>query len=114
MLLIEKEREILLGCASKKTYKIKKENLTKYISGNSWDRIAIDCAILYRSRLQRKQISYDIHGFCMKWPEVVSNPNEEVRTVARALLNNVTARHGVPQELVSDQRRMLELRFGKN
>lgn len=38
-----------------------------------------------------------------KWPEVFAVPDQEATTIARLLVEEVIARHGVPEQLLSDR-----------
>ncbi|KOC63387.1 Gag-Pol polyprotein [Habropoda laboriosa] len=49
-----------------------------------------------------------VADYFTKWPEVIVMPNQLVVTIAKAFLENVVCRHGVPSEIHSDQGRNFE------
>jgi hypothetical protein len=72
----------------------------QYNVGASFERIAIDIAGPFP---QGEPVSPDCHGLLYQWPEVYPIPNQEVATVADALVTNFFCLFGVPRELHSDQ-----------
>ena len=40
--------------------------------------------------------------YMTKWPEVFASPDQKAETIARLLVEHVVARHGVPEQLLSD------------
>ena len=49
-----------------------------------------------------------ISDYFTKWPEVLALPDQQALTVARALMNQVVCRHGVPTVIHSDQGRSFD------
>ncbi|CAB3978561.1 Retrovirus-related Pol poly from transposon [Paramuricea clavata] len=65
------------------------------------------------TRADEKQRSRKINGtvgngYPRKWVEAVPLPNQRAETVARAFVDEVIARHGVPTKLITDQGRNFE------
>ena len=68
-----------------------------------FDRIAIDIADSFAESDKENKYLLIAMDYFTKWPDVYAIPNQEVSTLADALVTNVFCRFGVPMQLQSDQ-----------
>lgn len=96
-------------CSSRKGPKTRSRGKMKeYVVGYPFERIAIDVmGPLPTTRSGNKYILVAIDYFS-KWPEAYAIPNQEAKTIAETLINNLISRFGTPLELHSDQGRNFE------
>ena len=69
--------------------------------GGPFDRVGVD--------MLKLPLTYDGNTYAVvlmdyftKWPEVFVVPDQQATTIARLLVEEVIARHGVPEQLLSD------------
>ena len=93
-----------ITCASRRVGRMARPPLTPIPVGGPFDRVGVD--------IIQFPLSYDGHQYAIvfmdyltKWPEVFAIPDQTALTVARALVEGVISRHGVPSELLSDRGR---------
>jgi transposase InsO family protein len=85
--------------------------MNQYNVAAPFERIAIDVAGPFPLSDQRNRYLLIAMDYFTKWPEAYALPNQEVSTVAEALVTNFFCRFGIPQELHSDQDRNFESRL---
>ena len=78
--------------------------LTPIPVAGPFDRIGVDIIQLPRSR-QGNQYAAVFVDYLTKWPEAFPVPDQSAATVARLLIEDIIARHGVPAEILSDRGR---------
>jgi transposase InsO family protein len=80
----------------------------QYNVGAPFKRIAIDVAGPFPWSNQGNPYLLIAKDYFTKWPKVYAIPNQQVSTVAEALVTNFFCRFGIPRELHSDQGRNFE------
>ena len=97
------------ACASVKGPQTRTKGKMKlYNVGAPWERIAIDVAGPFPETDDGNKYIIVVQDYFSKWPEVFATPNQEARTVAMKLVQEVISRYGVPMEIHSDQGRNFE------
>ena len=76
--------------------------------GVPMERVAVDIAGPFPVSASGNRYVVVLIDYFSKWPEVFPLPNQEAETVARALVDGIFCRFGVPDELHSDQGRNFE------
>ena len=97
------------NCASVKGPHVRSRGALKvYNVGAPWERIALDVAGPFPESENGNRYFLVVMDYFTKWPEVFAIPNQEAKTVAEKLVNEVFCRFGVPMEVHSDQGRNFE------
>lgn len=76
--------------------------LTPIPVGGAFDRVGVDIIKFPRSN-SGNQYAIVFVDYLTKWPEVFASADQTSPTIARLLVEEVIARHGVPGELLSDR-----------
>ena len=88
-----------LTCASRRVGRKAKPPLTPIPVGGPFDRIGVD-VIQFPTSFDGNQYAVVFVDYLTKWPEVFAIPDQTALTIARALVEGVVSRHGVPSELL--------------
>lgn len=70
--------------------------------GSSFHRVEVDVMQLPLS-YEGNQYAIVFMDYLSKWPEVFATPDQKTETIAKLLVEQVVARHGVPEQLLSDR-----------
>jgi transposase InsO family protein len=70
--------------------------------GGPFHTVGVDVLQLPRT-LDGNQYAIVFVDYLTKWPEVYAVPNQTADTIARLLVEQIVARHGVPERLLSDR-----------
>ena len=89
-------------CATHHVGKAIKPPLTPFPVAGPFDCIGVD---FIKSPKSKKGNQYAIVfvDYLTKWPEVFATKDQSSLTIAKLLVENIVARHGVPGELLSDR-----------
>ncbi|XP_076293044.1 uncharacterized protein LOC143215119 [Lasioglossum baleicum] len=79
-----------------------------YNVGSPFERIALDILGPLPKSFPGNRFMLVVADYFTRWPEVIPLPNFQAKTVANALIKDIVSRHGVPQEIHSDQGRTFE------
>ena len=82
--------------------------MQQYNVGAPFERIAIDVAGPFPASDRGNKYLLVVMDYFTKWPEVYAVPNQESRTIADCLVEELFCRFGVPLELHTDQGRNFE------
>ena len=93
-----------ITCASRRVGRRERPPLTPIPVGGPFDRIGVD-VIQYPTSHDGNQYAVVFVDYLTKWPEVFAIPDQTALTIARALVEGIISRHGVPSELLSDRGR---------
>ncbi|XP_076300570.1 uncharacterized protein LOC143218888 [Lasioglossum baleicum] len=94
--------------ATKGTANRGKGLLQIYNVGSPFERIALDILGPLPKSFSGNRFMLVVADYFTRWPEVIPLPNFQAKTVANALIKDIVSRHGVPQEIHSDQGRTFE------
>jgi hypothetical protein len=83
----------------------------QYNVAESFERIAIDVSVPFLWSDQGNRCLLITMNYFTMWPEAYAIPNQEVSTVAGAIVTNFFCRFGVLRDLHSDQSRNFESRL---
>ena len=89
-------------CASRQVGKPIKPYLTPIPVGGAFDRVGVDIIKFPRSSTGMTYAVVFV-DYLTKWPEVFATSDQTSPTIARLLVEEVIAHHGVPSELLSDR-----------
>ena len=70
--------------------------------GGPFHRVGVDVLQLPLT-YEGNQYAIVFMDYLTKWPEVFPSPDQKAETIARLLVEHVVARHGVPEQLLSDR-----------
>ena len=90
-------------CASRQVGKPIKPYLTPILVGGAFDRVGVDI-IKFSHSSTGMTYAVVFVDYLTKWPEVFATSDQTFPTIARLLVEEVIAHHGVPSELLSDRR----------
>ena len=88
-------------CASRQVEKPIKPYLTPIPMSGAFDQVGVDIIKFPRSSTGMTYAVVFV-DYLTKWPEVFATSDQTSPTIARLLVEEVIARHGVPSELLSD------------
>ena len=92
-----------LTCATRKGIgRAIRPNLQPIPVGGPFHRLGVDVLQLPLS-YNSNQYAIVFMDFCTKWLKVFAAPNQTSETIAKLLVEHVIARHGVPEQLLSDR-----------
>ena len=89
-------------CASRQVGKPFKPYLTPIPVGGAFDRVGVDI-IKFPHSSTGMTYAVVFVDYLTKWPEVFATSDQTSPTIARLLVEEVIACHGVPSELLSDR-----------
>ena len=91
-----------LTCATRRVGRQERPPMTPIPVAGPFDKVGVDVLQLPRS--------YDVNQYAVvfvdyltKWPEVFPTKDQTALTIARLLVDQIVARHGVPSDLLSDR-----------
>ena len=70
--------------------------------GGSFHRVGV-YVLQLPLRFEGNQYAIVFMDYLSKWPEVFASPDQKAETIAKLLVEQVVARHGVPEQLLSDR-----------
>ena len=70
--------------------------------GGHFHRVGVDVLQLPLT-FEINQYAIVFIDYLSKWPEVFASPDQKAETIAKLLVEQVVARHGVPEQLLSDR-----------
>jgi len=76
--------------------------------GAPLERVAMDILGPLPPTRQGNRYILVIMDYFTKWPEAFALPNQEAGVLAKAFVEGFVCRHGIPEELHTDQRRNFE------
>lgn len=91
-----------LICASHGLGRKTRPPLSPIPVAGAFDRIGVDVLQLPKTRRGNKYAIVFVE-YLTKWPEVYPAPDQTSATIAKLLVEEVIARHGVPSEILSDR-----------
>ena len=86
----------------RKSNRSERANIQSIPMGRSFEMVAMDILELPVTQRGNKYVLL-VSDYFTRWPEAVSLKDQKAETVARALVEEVVSRHGVPAILLSDQ-----------
>ena len=89
-------------CASRQVGRQIRPYLTPIPVGGAFDRIGVD-VIKFPCSNSGNKYAIVFVDYLTKWPEVFASADQTSPTIARLLVEEVIARHGVPGELLLDR-----------
>ena len=89
-------------CATHHVGKAIKPPLTPIPVAGPFDHIGVDFIKFPKSK-KGNQYAIVFVDYLTKWPEVFATKDQSSLTIAKLLVENIVARHGVPGELLSDR-----------
>lgn len=88
--------------------------LQSYVVGVPMERMAIDVLGPFPETYRENKVILVEGNYFTKWIEAFALPNQEAKTVAEKLVEEVVCRYGVPRALHSDQGRNFESNLMKD
>ena len=101
--------ECEICAASKGPQTRSRGKMRQYIVGPPFERISIDIAGPFPVTDDGNRYTMVICDYITKWVEAYTIPNQEVTTVAKALVHSFCCHYGVPMEIQMDQGKNFEL-----
>ncbi|CAB0009440.1 unnamed protein product, partial [Nesidiocoris tenuis] len=99
-------------CLSCRSFKGPKKKITAPLQqvavGSPFDRIGMDILGPFPKTRRGNRYILVAADYFTKWPEAIAIPDQEAKTVAIALIENVLSRVGIPLEIHTDQGRNFE------
>lgn len=90
-----------------------KAPLQQHVVGAPFDRLGVDMLGPFPTTQRGNKYVLVVVDYFTKWPEAIAVPNQEAETVAKALVEHVFSRNGVPVEIHTDQGRNFESQLFK-